>query len=58
MEKEEAITKLDEFIELTNHNTPYYRGLVNGMILAKSLLTGEEPVYFGPTLFDKSEDDA
>ena len=52
MSKEETIAKLDEFIKLTNHDDPYYRGLVNGMILAKSLLTGEEPVYFGPVFFD------
>lgn len=56
MTKEEAIATLDEFIKIQNHDAPYYRGLVNGLILAKSLLTNEEPVYFGPTLFDKADD--
>ena len=55
MTKEEAIAKLDEFIKITKHDTQYYRGLVNGMILAKSMLTGEEPNYIGPTWFDKED---
>ena len=55
MTKEEAIAKLDEFIKITKHDTPYYRGLVNGMILAKSILTGEDPTYFGPVWGDKED---
>ena len=56
MTKEETVAKLDEFIKITKPNTQYNRGLVNGVILAKSILTGEEPNYIGPTIFDKEDD--
>ena len=56
MNKEQAIAKLDEFIKITKHDTPYYRGLVNGMILSKSILTGEDPTYFGPVWGDKDDE--
>ncbi len=55
---QEYLISLDEAIRLqstdgTWNYDPYLHGMANGLIYAKSLLTGEDPKYLDPPAFYK-----
>lgn len=55
----QKVENLNELIEVQRKclGTRYMIGLYNGLILAKSVLTGEEPIFFEQEEEEEKEDE-
>jgi len=54
MKIEKILSDLNDLIEVQkdNINDEYMQGLYNGLVLAKSLITDEEPIFSHETFID------